>query len=413
MEKWPQIARERINKFVQKKFWYPGAGRSPIYHEQEIYEEYAGHLLLRLVAAEDPRVQGWLVEQEGDLFELRFRRVSTTETKFDIAKYLFGDENVLEPNQLWLKFDINNRLFSEFKLKNRKTAAMAVHFTCVPRMVSNRSALLKDGFVVALIDDFTMAMKTTFEYLLRERIRETKEAVDRIARVSVQEPIIKLKEELSKIVHSTKKAKDRFELTDYKLFTKENVYPQCMRDLSYEFSRTGHLNHTERFQLGLFLKHIGMTVDEQLFFWFEKSVDNVGQTYDQFTSGPAGYQVRYIYGLEGGGTDYSAHKCETIQNQGYCTFLHQSIEQIEETIRDEYKNPNEYQIQLIQGLLRAVVDKRPGDACAAMFQLRYGRKARTIKHPVNYVRYAARVLKLILPMEEVGEDKEKKTKVTK
>ncbi|NHJ48736.1 MAG: hypothetical protein FK733_13205 [Asgard group archaeon] len=406
MDEWPQIARERINKFVQETFWYPSNETNPTYYEQEIYEEYAGHLLLRLVAAEDPRVQGWLVEKEGDLFELRFRRVPTTEIKIDIARYLFGEENVLDSRQLWGTFNINEKIFTEFHVKNRRSASMAVRFTCVPRLVSNRSALLKDGWVIALIEDFAMAMKTTFERLLKERIRETKENVDRIAKSSIKEPLLILKEELSKIIYSVSSSTDRIQLGNYQLFSKENVFPQCMADLYSEVAQKGHINHDERFQLGLFLKQIGMTVDEQLFFWYEKSVDNIGQTFDRFSSGPAGYQVRYIYGLEGGRTDYSAQKCETIQSNGYCTFLHQSVENIEKVIREEIQNPTRKQEELIRALIRAVVDKRPGDACAIMFQIRYNRKSYSVRHPVGYVEYAAKVLKIII--REVEKEKEKK-----
>jgi DNA primase large subunit len=199
---------------------------------------------------------------------------------------------------------------------------------------------------------------------------------------------------------------DRIQLGNYQLFSKENVFPQCMADLYNEVAQRGHINHDERFQLGLFLKQIGMTVDEQLFFWYEKAVDNIGQSFDQFSSGPAGYQVRYIYGLEGGRTDYSAQKCETIQSNGYCTFLHQSVEEIERVIREEIQNPTRKQEELIRSLIRAVVDKRPGDACAVMFNLRYNRKARSIRHPVGYVQYAAKVLKIIIQPEEEKEKKD-------
>ena len=91
--------------------------------------------MLRLVAAEDPRVQGWLVEQEGDLFDWRFRKAKTTEIKLEVAKYLFGEKNVITPRDIWSRFDINQPPFKEFKMKARRSGSMAVHFTCVPKMI--------------------------------------------------------------------------------------------------------------------------------------------------------------------------------------------------------------------------------------------------------------------------------------
>jgi DNA primase large subunit len=407
LEEWPRIARERINKFVQNKPWFPAEGVNRTNYEREIYEEFAGHGLLRLVAAEDPRVQGWLVEQEGDLFEWRFRKVHTIETKIEVAKYLFGEKNVLMPRELWGRFEIDDKYFKEFKIKNKRSGSIGVKFTCVPKLVNNRSALLRNGWVVALIDDFAMSLKTSFERLLRKRIQEARESVDRIARSSIAEPIKILKEDLSKIIHTMSKVTDRFQLSGYKLFTKQNVFPQCMLDLYSEVERKGHINHEERFQMGLFLKHIGMSVEEQLYFWYDQAVDNIGLTFEQFSSGPAGYQIRYLYGLEGGGTDYSAQKCETIQNNGYCAFLQQSVKTIDDALREEFKNPSEQQEKAIRNLTRKVVDKKPSEACAAMFYLRYNKPAKPIRHPIGYVRYAARVLKILLQEDEKKPEKKK------
>ncbi|NHJ39867.1 MAG: hypothetical protein FK731_07515 [Asgard group archaeon] len=408
LEEWPQIARERINKFVQNKPWFPAQGVNRTNYEREIYEEFAGHGLLRLVAAEDPRVQAWLVEQEGDLFEWRFRKVHTIETKIEVAKYLFGKENIIGPRELWAKFDINDKYFKEFKIKNKRSGSIAVRFICAPKLVSNRSSLLRDGWIIGLIDEFAMSLKTTFERLLRSRIKEARESVDRIARSSISEPIKVLKEDLSKIIHSMAKVTDRFQLSNYQLFTKQNIFPQCMLDLYNEIEQKGHINHDERFQIGLFLKHIGMSVDEQLYFWYEQSVDNIGLTFDQFSSGPPGYQIRYIYGLEGGGTDYSAQKCETIQNNGYCAFLHQSVKAIDDALREEFKNPSEQQEKTIRNLTRKVIDKKPSEACALMFLLRYNKPAKPIRHPIGYVQYAARVLKIILRDEDKKQESMKK-----
>ena len=404
MEDWPRIARERINKFVQKLQWYPGEGVNRANIEKEIYEEFAGHGLLRLVAAEDPRVQGWLVEQEGDLFDWRFRKAKTTEIKIEVAKYLFGEKNVIAPRDLWARFDIEKQPFKEFKMKARRSGSMAVHFTCVPKMISSRSALLINGWVVALIDDFAGSVKSAFEKVLRTRIGESKESLDRIMRGSVSEPIMELKKELSKIIHSMSVTSGKIEWGGYKLFTRQSVFPQCMMDLYNEVMSQGHISHEERLQLGLFLKNIGMSVDEQLLFWYEKAVDNVGMTYDQFANGAPGYQIRYMYGLEGGRTDYSAHKCASIQDRGYCSFLHQSVANIDENIRKEIKNPSNLQEDLMRELSRKVVDKKPGEACALMFQLRYKWRSYPVKHPIGYLRQAAKALKII--KKEDPEEKE-------
>ncbi|MBN1330205.1 MAG: hypothetical protein JXA54_12090 [Candidatus Heimdallarchaeota archaeon] len=411
MENWPIIAQDRVNKFVHQQRWYPAEGANRGNYNKEIYDEFAGHGLLRIVAAEDTRVQGWLVEQEGDLFEWRFLKAKTTDTKVEVAKYIFGDNKVLGPRDLWSHFNIEENDFKEFKMGTKRTGSIAVHFTCAPKLVSNRSALLRNGWVISLIDDFANSVKIAFEQKLRERIRESKESIDRIARSSIQEPVAKLKEELSKVIHSMSASRDGIVLSDFRLFTRQSVFPQCMLDLYNEVMNHGHINHVERLQLGLFLKNIGMTVEEQLHFWYERAVDNIGLTFDQFSNGAPGYQIKYMYGLVGGGTDYSAHKCSSIQDDSYCPFIHQSVKTIEDNLRKEFKSPSQMQEDLIRNLIRLVVDKKPSEACAVMFQLRYNKKAYPSKHPISYLRYAAKILKLIDLAEDKPEDiKEPKAK---
>ncbi|MHA1212901.1 MAG: hypothetical protein ACTSSH_10615 [Candidatus Heimdallarchaeota archaeon] len=355
MENWPTIARERVNKFVHKRRWFPAEGANRGNYNKEIYEEFAGHGLLRIVAAENPRVQGWLIEQEGDLFEWRFSKSKTTETKLEVAKYIFGEDKVIGPHELWSQFNINERDFKEFKMGTKRSGSIGVHFTCVPKLVSNRSALVKNGWVIGLINDFAGGVKIAFERKLRTRIRESKESIDRIARSSIQKPVAELKEELSKVIHTMSSGSDRIALSNFRLFTRQSVFPQCMLDLYNEIMKQGHINHDERLQLGLFLKNIGMSVDEQLQFWYDRAVDNIGLTYDQFASGAPGYQIKYMYGLVGGRTDYSAHKCSSIQDDSYCAFLHQPVKTIEENVRKEIKNPSASQEELIRKLLRMVV----------------------------------------------------------
>ncbi len=404
MENWPAVARSRVYKFVHQQKWYPAEGANRGNYNKEIYEEFAGHGLLRIVAAEDPRVQGWLIEQEGDLFEWRFLKSKTTETKIEVAKYIFGEEKVLDPRELWSRFNIDENDFKEFKMGTKRTGTIGVHFTCASKLVSNRSALLRNGWVIGLIDDFGNSVKSAFEQKLRERIRESKESIDRIARSSIQEPVAALKDELAKVIHSMSATRDGIVISDYKLFTRQSVFPQCMLDLYNEVMNHGHINHVERLQLGLFLKNIGMTVDEQLHFWYERAVDNIGLTFDQFSNGAPGYQIKYMYGVVGGGTDYSAHKCSSIQDDSYCPFIHQSVKTIEDNLRKEFKNPSPNQEELIRNLIRFVIDKKPSEACATMFHLRYHRNAYATIHPISYLRYAAKTLKLIEISDEKSED---------
>ncbi|HUU78392.1 MAG TPA: hypothetical protein VMX55_08590 [candidate division Zixibacteria bacterium] len=408
LEEWPKIARERINKFIQGARWFPSRSVSRGNYAREIYEELAGHGLLRLAAADNNRIFGWLIEQEGDLFEWRFNNTKTIHEKIDIAKYFFGEDKVIDPQDLWSKFNINEKYFKDFKMGNKRTGVIGIHFTCVPKLISNRSALVRDGWVLNAVNDFSNSVKIAFELRLKERIRESGERMDRTARGVVKE----VQDELGKLIHSIATSSGKIDLEDYKLYRRQDIFPQCMLDLYNEVMGKGHIGHQERFQLGLYLKRLGMTIDEQLHFWYSSAVDNVGLTFNQFINGNAGYIIRHMYGLEGGETDYDAPSCETLQNQGYyCTFLHQSVEEIDKHLRKEFKNPTKKIEESIRMLESKVIDKKPSEACAILFNLRYNRFSRPVNHPLNYSEYAAKCKKIIeLPKQE---DSEKKNQTQK
>jgi len=402
MDEWPRIARERANKLMQGQRWYPARNSAHPSYTREIYEEFAGHGLLRLAAAENSRIFGWLIEQEGDLFEWRFLNAKTLQEKIDIAKYFYGDNAVIGPKEVWKIFDINHNYFKDFRMKNKRIEAVGIKFTYVPKIVSNRSLLLRNGWAIGTISDFANSVKIAFERLLAQRIKASKDSIDRTVRGAIQE----LQEELGKTIHSIAQASGKIDIENYDLFNRQDLFPQCILDLYNEVMNKGHIGHQERFQLGLYLKRLGMSVEEQLQFWYRNAVDNVGLTFEQFVGGPPGYIIRHMYGLEGGETDYDAPECTTIQDQYYCTFMHQSVEEIDKQLRKEFKNPSRKIEENIRLLESKVIDKKPSDACAVMFNLRFNRAARPIKHPLGYTTYAAKVKGLI--QREPNEKKQSK-----
>lgn len=85
-------------------------------------------------------------------------------------------------------------------------------------------------------------------------------------------------------------------------------YPLCMRVMHDNLQYAHHLKHTERLQYGLFLKGIGLSVEEALVFW-RQSFANV--TDDKFSK-EYRYNVRYNYGLEGSRKNYKPYSCQQI-----------------------------------------------------------------------------------------------------
>lgn len=79
-----------------------------------------------------------------------------------------------------------------------------------------------------------------------------------------------------------------------------------MRTLHEKLRDAHHLKHMGRMQYGLFLKGIGVSLEDALIFW--RSEFTRIMTDKQFDSNYA-YNVRHNYGQEGKRTDYTPYSC--------------------------------------------------------------------------------------------------------
>lgn len=104
---------------------------------------------------------------------------------------------------------------------------------------------------------------------------------------------------------------DKINLADLDFYSRKS-FPPCMKSLFTALRNKHHLKHYGRLQLGLFLKGLGLTVDEAYTFWkqeFCKKMDT-----DKFEKG-YGYNIRHMFGQEGKKQDYKPWGCNKVINQ--------------------------------------------------------------------------------------------------
>jgi DNA primase large subunit len=89
----------------------------------------------------------------------------------------------------------------------------------------------------------------------------------------------------------------------------ERSFPLCMKTMHQHFRAKHHLRHTARLQYGLFLKGLGITLEESLAYWRSELIQSVGS--DKFDKEYA-YNIRHNYGKEGRKVMYTPYSCVKI-----------------------------------------------------------------------------------------------------
>lgn len=150
-------------------------------------------------------------------------------------------------------------------------------------------------------------------------------------------------------------------------------FPLCMRNLHMQLRKTAHLKHFGRLQYTLFLKGIGLSLEDCLVFW-RQSFRTFSD--DEFNS-KYKYNIRHAYGDVGGdvnrrGRGYPPYSCQRIltdnapgtgQTHG-CPYRHFSVDNLVALLQTTGVNDRE----TLQGVREDVGRMRYHIACNRVFE---------------------------------------------
>lgn len=149
-------------------------------------------------------------------------------------------------------------------------------------------------------------------------------------------------------------------------------FPLCMSSLHRKIRQDSHIKYGGRQQYGLFLKSIGLPLDEALVFW--KRAFSAKYSDDQFQKNYS-YNVRHNYGQEGKRANYSCYTCHRIisnapgpgDNHG-CPYRHSSIDSLAMQLSNYSFNGNNLNQMQINDVLTLVQNGHYQLACTKAFE---------------------------------------------
>jgi len=264
------------------------------------------------------------------------------------------------------------------------TLVFKVDFVSVLQLVNNRSVFIQNGKAYLFLHDLTSLIKQHYRASL----------VVALARIQATYPEYLKDEEkdrllpfLRDVIPAASEGKSLFSNTASFMASGEvkpeqidalskQSFPLCMRVVHKELKDKHHLKHYGRMQYGLFLKGIGLKLEDALTFWRDSFTSSGTMTTDSFDKQYA-YNIRHNYGKEGKKTNYSPYGCtKIINNPEYvCPFKVFKPEELRNEIRS-YGGGSGFEEADVQEILDLAKNHHYQIACRKFFEVSHEVKKR-------------------------------------
>ncbi|KAK5646780.1 hypothetical protein RI129_005244 [Pyrocoelia pectoralis] len=376
------LRKQKLIKFLH--FFNPRGGNEAGVLESR-RADHISHYILRLAYCRSEALRAWFLARELEWFKAKF--ITVSKQKPDVIQTFFTLNNLTYTS-------ISNEEKQELLTSLLKSTAFVddvsvtnfykVPFSSVPSLINTRRVFVKSG--MAYIPQFELV--TCIQAIYRTRLNEALAHLSHIVPNIDDERLSKLLQNL----HTTYTGHNYNALPENKFSVKgefldyysKKQFPLCMRHIHQIFRSTHHMKHGCRLQYGLFLKGLGLTLEECLKVWrdeFTKLVDD--NTFEKKYS----YIVRHQHGKVGGMIQYKPYNCMKIitSNVGSgehhgCPFKHFDATQLRQKLLEYGLSGTG-----IEEIMNLVKDTHYQIACTKYFELVHHKPSKSvINHPNQY-----------------------------
>ncbi|KRX15056.1 DNA primase large subunit, partial [Trichinella nelsoni] len=404
-----QIAISSVKQYIS---YASGQATSSILKQR--LEDAQSHFLLLIAFAETFQNRQWFLQQEVDLFHFRILCERNSSIRDFLSQNNITYESISEDEKehQWKQlfdgchsakvkyFKKMKKLPPEEEAVEQKRFVMQWEFYKVPfketiALLRERRVLVKSRMALVPHCDFLNTIVNRFRSVQSRKLSIIAKrchllyADSRLADLRV---LGDARCPTQEYVSSADSRSVTMEMVEPVSSSKLSVtsFPLCMRRLYDELKSAHHLRHGGRMQLGLFLKKIGLSLNESLKFWeyhFRPKIDA-----DKFQRQYA-YSIRHNYGEEGKRADYAAYSClKIIMNNppgigdfhgSRCPFKHCDAEHLQQLLKNCGIHKDD-----IKNIVNYASNNHYNKACSIFFdcmhKLPEGGLGEFITHPNQY-----------------------------
>uniref|UniRef100_A0A671QC09 DNA primase large subunit n=1 Tax=Sinocyclocheilus anshuiensis TaxID=1608454 RepID=A0A671QC09_9TELE len=309
-------------------------------------KDHISHFILRLAYCQTEDLRRWFIQQEMDLFRYRFNCLHSKHKTDFLHKNNLKYETVSAEEKKNLK---DKLIASSYGLSGTKVEEHDVYkvpFQDALDLVRTRKVYLLAGNAYIPHHEIVTIVLNDFRTRLSKALAMTARSLPAVQSDERLQPL------LSHLSHayvgqdySIQKNIGKISLEQIDALSGKS-FPLCMRHLHKALRENHHLRHGGRMQYGLFLKGIGLTLEQALQFWRSEFVKGKVDA-DKFDKAYA-YSVRHMFGKEGKRTDYTPYSCMKVilsnpPSQGDyhgCPFRHSDPELLKQKLQNYKVSPS-------------------------------------------------------------------------
>ncbi|NXF21100.1 PRI2 primase, partial [Rhodinocichla rosea] len=307
-------------------------------------KDHISHFILRLAYCQSEDLRRWFLQQEMDLFRYRFNELSDSLMQKFLEHVNLSFEAIGEDlkNQLANELSASTPGFTLPKVKEQ--TFYKVGLADAVDLFRTRRVFIKDGFAYVPFKEIDVIVLNNYRTKLSKALALTARSLPSVQSDERLQPLLNhLSHSYVGPDYSVQKNTGKISLEQIDALSVKS-FPLCMRQLHRALRESHHLRHGGRMQYGLFLKGIGLTLEQALEFWKKEFIRGKVDA-DKFDKGYA-YSIRHNYGKEGKRTDYTPYSCMKIimsnpPSQGDyhgCPFRHSDPELLKQKLQS-YKIP--------------------------------------------------------------------------
>ncbi len=370
-------------------------------------KDHYSHFILRLAFSSTEDLRRRFTRVEGALFRLRFQTENARERQDFVASLSLNWEAVTDDEKRTLAQDLLNATPNLKKSDLEDGGWFKVEFEAVPELVEARRIFVKGGKAYVPSKEQMSIVLAGFHDRLEQGLEVagpipqallsrytdlapqlTARALPRLDEDDRLSPILNHLSNNIAIPDSTLADSDTTlsgaTINASSIDSLSAHFPLCMRNLHMTLRKSNHLKHFGRLQYTLFLKGLGLTMEDCLIFWRQSFKLITDETFNKEYR----YNIRHSYGDVGGdavrrGRGYSPFSCQKIltehppgsgESHG-CPYRHFSVDNLTSLLQVTGVNDRD----VLRGVKEDVDKKRFHIACNRVFEWAHKPEIRQVK----------------------------------